>query len=84
MVLHQVKEGLLSWMLSRMWWVDTRDMAADGLNKGSCSREGLMVLANTGQWNLVHKAVSFKESRHVPVRSITTLIDELSFSRPAD
>jgi hypothetical protein len=84
MVLHQVKEGLLSWMLSRLWWCDTRDMAADGLNKGSCSREGLMILANTGQWNLVHKAVSFKESRHVPVKNIMTLIEELGRSAPAD
>ena len=63
---------------------DTRDMAADGLNKGSCSREGLMILANSGQWNLVHKAVSFKESRHVPVKNITTLIHELGQSLPAD
>ena len=28
MVLHQVKEALLSHMLARLWWVDTREMAA--------------------------------------------------------
>ena len=84
MVLHQVKESLLSHMLSRLWWVDTRDMCADGLNKGSCSREGLMTLANSGQWNLVHKAVSFVESRHVPVKSIRSLLNELGQSAPAD
>jgi hypothetical protein len=84
MVLHQMKEGLLSWTLSRLWWCDTHDMAADGLNKGSCSREGLMTLANTGVWTLKNKAISHKESRHIPVKNVAVFIDEIGRALPAD
>ena len=84
MVLHQMKEGLLSWTLSRLWWCDTHDMAADGLNKGSCSREGLMTLANTGVWTLKNKAISHKESRHIPVKNVAVFIDEIGCALPAD
>ena len=38
MILLSVKESLLSHTLKALWWVDTVDMLADGLNKGAVSR----------------------------------------------
>jgi hypothetical protein len=69
MFLSQLKEQMLCWSLRRLWWVDTRDMAADGLNKGACSRAGLLAIANNGRWDLLFKAHGFSETRYQPILS---------------
>jgi len=67
MMLCQIKELMLTHSLRKIWWIDTRDMIADGLNKGACSREGLLALSNNGTWSLQHEARGFAETRHVPI-----------------
>ena len=69
MMLCGIKEMLRTGVMRRMWWVDTRDMVADGLNKGACSREGLLQLGETGVWKVNHTPVGFTEPVHQPIRS---------------
>ena len=53
-------------MISRgkLWWVDTRDMVADGLNKGAVPRLALQELARKGHWLLQHdsKAITHAQA----------------------
>ena len=51
-----LREGLKTGRISAIWWVDTRDMIADGLNKGIISRDALLHTAHTGNWSLLQKA----------------------------
>ena len=74
MFLCQLKEALLCHALSRLWWCDTHDMVADGLNKGAVSRQALLDLVNTGSWNLNKPAVSHTESRYIPIASQQSLV----------
>ena len=74
MFLAQLKEQMMCWSLKRLWWVDTRDMVADGLNKGAISRMGLLQLANSGRWDLLYKAHGFSETRYAPILSQKALI----------
>jgi hypothetical protein len=69
MFLSQLKEQLLCWSLKRLWWVQTEDMVADGLNKGAISRAALLLLSNSGQWKLKFPAKGFSELRYVPIQS---------------
>jgi hypothetical protein len=66
-VLLQLKESLLSHSLKRLWWTDTRDMTADGLNKGAVGRDALLTLGNSGSWKLLYEAISHSERLHVPI-----------------
>ena len=43
-------------VLACMWWVDTRDMLADAMNKGSVSKDDLIKAQNTGMWTVIHPA----------------------------
>ena len=67
---------MLTHTLKGLHWVDTHDMLGDGLNKGACSRESLVKFGQTGEWNLLHKATSFSETRHVPIRSVRAAVSE--------
>ena len=67
MTLHQLKEAMLSHSMRRLWWVDTRDMVSDGLNKGAVSREALLKLGNDGVWTLQFQPVGFSETKHIPI-----------------
>ena len=51
-----IREMLKSHRLNKIWWVDTRDMLADGLNKGSIPREPLLALASHGTWELSYNS----------------------------
>ena len=55
-VLLAIKEGMQSFTLRTLWWTDTRDMLADGLNKGIVSRAALNRAATTGIWKLTHES----------------------------
>ena len=54
-----LRESLATNRLSRLWWVDTRDMVSDGLNKGAVPRVALQALALTSQWRLTCKSEAF-------------------------
>jgi len=52
----KVKEWLQRAVLRVLWWIDTRDMLADGLTKGKCLRDGIEDFTRRGVWSLVHEA----------------------------
>jgi len=60
MTLLSIREYLKSQMLSRLWWIDTRDMVSDGLTKGLVSRRAIMTLCNTGRWTLFHPCLHYQ------------------------
>ncbi len=49
---HSMKQGLLS----RLYWCDTEDMLADGLNKGAIARSALLRSPAEAVWKLLHAA----------------------------
>ena len=60
MTLLSLKENIRKGIVKRVWWVDTRDMLADGLTKGLCSRRAILQLCRTGQWVLQHPCLSYQ------------------------
>ena len=40
-------------VLTKVWWIDTKDMASDALTKGSIDREVVMRLSSTGIWEFI-------------------------------
>ena len=53
--LHLLKlREFLGSVIHAIGWCDTRDMVADGLNKGVIRRDALRDLAQTGEWRIVH------------------------------
>ena len=39
--------------LRKLWWIDTRDMCADGLNKGSIDRKAIIDVIQHNVWSQV-------------------------------
>jgi len=73
-VLLAIKEGMQSFSLRTLWWTDTRDMLADGLNKGVVSRAALNRASATGIWKLTHEPpIPYRE----PVQKIISTVNEL-------
>ncbi len=65
MLIHvlKLKELLALKVVSRMIWLDTRDMLADGLNKGVISRDAIRLACISGIWTVtqefkIHSEVS--------------------------
>ena len=54
LVLHllSLRDRLMSQTLKRAWWTDTRDMLADGLTKGSVSRQQLVDSCDKGSYHV--------------------------------
>jgi hypothetical protein len=46
--------------LNSISWVDTRDMLADGLNKGNIDRTALRLLYERGIWEIKHEPKTFR------------------------
>ena len=44
--------------IKQVWWIDTRDMLADGLNKGAVSRKAVLRALTKGLWHVEHPTVS--------------------------
>ena len=42
-----------------LWWVDTRDMVADGMTKDAVSRLAITELVEEGHWTLKHPVARF-------------------------
>jgi hypothetical protein len=54
LVLMQVKELLRQRLVRDLYWISTEDMLADGLNKGTISREALLKVCHTAVWELLY------------------------------
>ena len=52
-----VRDKLLQGILRQLFWVDTRDMLADGLTKGSVNRSALQLAQEDGRFKLQHNVV---------------------------
>ena len=59
MTLLSMKESLRNHLLSRLWWIDTRDMVADGLTKGTVGRAAIINMCCSGEWTLLHPCLPF-------------------------
>ena len=70
MLLMQIKENLRTRTIEVIAWVDTRDMIADGLNKGCIARRGLLEFSMTGLWKLLHPYVVHTEPKITPIISV--------------
>ena len=58
MLLHHaraVREFLDAGVLDWLFWIDTRDMVCDALNKGTVNRDAIRHFFQTGLWKLVHE-----------------------------
>ena len=55
--LLKVREWLSRRVVTALWWVDTRDMAADGLTKGRLPRETIIAVCEKGRWDLSHECM---------------------------
>ena len=62
-----IKHLMTTGLIDRLYWIDTRDMLADGLNKGVISREAILTYCRTGTWILKHEALQHTERVHVPL-----------------
>ena len=56
--LHSVREQVRDGRIARLWWIDTRDMVADGLNKGGLPRDPILHLCERGKWILSECGIS--------------------------
>ena len=64
MLIHVLKlrELLALRIISRLLWLDTRDMLADGLNKGIVSRDALRRMCTSGRWDISHEYKAFENN----------------------
>ena len=53
-ILGQMREHMACQRIRQLWWIDTRDMSADGLNKGALSRRALLRALTKGEWTVIH------------------------------
>ena len=47
-ILGQMREHMSTTRIKKLWWIGTRDMLADGLNKGAVSRKALLLALTKG------------------------------------
>ena len=57
-ILGQMREHMYYRRIRTLFWIDTRDMLADGLNKGAISRKPIMQAMCEGIWKVIHPLVS--------------------------
>ena len=57
--LHSIREAVRDGRVSRLWWIDTRDMVADGLNKGGLPREPILNMCERGVWKLNEQGIVY-------------------------
>jgi hypothetical protein len=61
-----IKALLETKVIERLYWCDTHDMLADGLNKGGVARHMLLSAPSTGLWSLQYTAKWFTKRRIIP------------------
>ena len=62
--LHWLHELVQRSIIKYLYWIDTRDMVADGLNKGCVNRQALRELSSQGKWILEHEFKSHTHTSH--------------------
>ena len=55
--LHSLREALRERRIDKLWWIDTRDMVADGLNKGGLARDPILTMCEKGHWTLNEEGI---------------------------
>ena len=55
-----LRDHLEAGQLTQLTWIDTRDMVADALNKGSIDRTALRRFFEQGQWAVSHEVKTWK------------------------
>ena len=58
-LIHTMREDIAARRMTALWWIDTRDMCADGMNKGGLPREPILAVCN-GNWILKEAALAHK------------------------
>jgi hypothetical protein len=58
-LIQRMRDELHSFRLNRLWWVDTRSMAADGMNKGTVPRDALLEVSMKGHWTVAHEPCAY-------------------------
>ena len=64
-----VRELMTSGLIDRMFWIDARDMLADGLNKGSIARAPLLEVPASGVWSRLFAAKWVRHRSRVQLMS---------------
>ena len=67
LILHVLKELLRARVISKLTWVHTDDMLADGLTKGGVSRKALFEFVNVGKWTLRHDSKTHTEKEQTAI-----------------
>ena len=70
MLLLSIKEAMRTGLLERLFWINTQDMLADGLGKGTPSREPLLNVGNLGKWRLMFAPKGFSEPVLTPIPEV--------------
>lgn len=76
LILHVLKELLRSHLISKITWVHTDDMLADGLTKGGVSRKPLFEFSATGRWKLKHETRTHAEKQQSFKRTIALALPQ--------
>ena len=82
-ILGQMREHMATHRIRYFWWVDTRDMLADGLNKGAISRKALIRALAVGMWNVQHKCIK-THSRLIVIGEAVDEVEVTKEQEPAD
>ena len=69
LLLLQLKESLRTSTLQSIVWCDTRDMVADGLNKGVIARRDLLNFSMTAQYTFRHEFAIHSETVKTTITS---------------
>ena len=51
-----MREYLRDGLVYTIWWIDTFDMIADGMTKGSVDRKALIAISSSGHWQFIGDA----------------------------
>ena len=60
------REYLRDGLVYMIWWIDTVDMLADGMTKGSVDRTALVDISASGQWRFIGDAPCSTTSTATP------------------
>ncbi len=58
-----IREKLEAGSIRRPWWLDTRDMLADGLTKGGIRRDAPVAACEGGTWKVTCESISCTRRR---------------------
>ena len=68
-VLGQMREHMFTRRIQNLYWIDTRDMLADGLNKGAVSRKPLFAALIHGKLRINNDCLK-SVSRKIKIKQL--------------